>query len=295
MSPSPEGQRPPLSISACTTWHQPFADDLHAYRAAGIDGIGLWEFKLPAGRDEESVSLLRESGLRATFCFPEVPSIIPGDTLFSQPRDRVERLKRLCSGIRRLAPFDPLRVMCYAGPPGQDAVQMRKWVVEMVREASLAAAEVNVRLAIEVLRPSRNGSLVSTVAQALELIGDAGAQNVDVLIDTWHFWDAPGALEDIARHADRIVGVQLADRRSGARGMMDRTLPGWGDVDMRSIVRGLRASSFEGWYEIEIFSDDGTFGSDYPDSLWKMDPARLVAESRRSFDELWAASGDRAT
>jgi sugar phosphate isomerase/epimerase len=210
--------------------------------------------------------------------------------LFSQPRDRVERLRRLCDGIRRLARFDPLRVICYAGPPGDNARQMRAWVVEMMREASAAAGESGVRLAIEVLRPSRNGSLVSTVAQALELINDAGAQNIDVLIDTWHFWDAPGALDDIARHAERIVGVQLADRRSGARGMMDRTLPGWGDVDMGAIVRALRATSFDGWYEIEIFSDDGTFGSDYPDSLWKMEPARLVSEARRSFDELWAAA-----
>lgn len=247
----------------------------------------MWEFKLPQGRDEESAAKLRESGLRATFCFPEVPSIVPGDTLFSQPRDRVERLARLCDGIRRLARFDPLRVICYAGPPGNDVRQMRAWVIEMMREASAAAGEVGIRLAIEVLRPSRNGSLVSTVAQALELIADAQADNVDVLIDTWHFWDAPGALQDIARHVDRIVGVQLADRKREARGMMDRTLPGWGDVDMAGIVRSLRALSFGGWYEIEVFSDDGTFGSDYPDSLWKMDPRHLVGEARRSFDALW--------
>jgi sugar phosphate isomerase/epimerase len=277
-------------VSACTTWHSSLADDLRIYGAAGIEGYGLWEFKLPPGRDVESAERLRESGLRATLCFPEVPSIIPGDTLFSQPRDRAERLIRLCAGIKRLARFDPVRVVCYAGPPGDDVRQMRARVVEMMREASHAAGESGVRLAIEVLRPSRNGTLVSTVAQALELIADAGAANVDVLVDTWHFWDAPGALEDIARHADRIVGVQLADRRSGARGMMDRTLPGWGDVDMRQIMRALRSTSFDGWYEIEIFSDDGTFGSDYPDSLWKMDPARLVAEARRSFDELWAAT-----
>jgi sugar phosphate isomerase/epimerase len=289
LSRSPEG-RAPLSISACTTWHQTFADDLRLYRDAGVEGIGLWEFKLPRGQDEDSAARLRESGLRATFCFPEVPSIIPGDTLFSQPRDRVERLEHLCDGIRRLARFDPLRVICYAGPPGNDVRQMRAWVVEMLREASLAATESKVRLAIEVLRPSRNGSLVSTVSQALELIADADADNVDVLIDTWHFWDAPRALEDVARNADRIVGVQLADRRSSARGMMDRTLPGWGDVDLRAIVRALKKTTFNGWYEIEIFSDDGTFGSDYPDSLWKMDAKRLVAEARRSYDELWDAT-----
>jgi len=282
---------PKLSVSACTTWHSSFEEDLGLYRAAGIDGIGLWEFKLPPGRDDESASRLRDSGLRATFCFPEVPSIIPGDTLFSQPRERHERLARMCAGIERLARFDPLRVICYAGPAGTNVTQMRAWVVEAIREAALVASDAGVRLAIEVLRPSRNGSLVSTVSQAVEMIGEVGATNVDVLVDTWHFWDDPGALADIARHADRIVGVQLADRRRDARGMMDRTLPGWGDAGIASIVRGIRASPFAGWYEIEIFSDDGTFGSDYADSLWKMEPERLVSEARDAFRAVWAASG----
>jgi sugar phosphate isomerase/epimerase len=282
---------PKLSISACTTWHANFEEDLRLYRAAGIDGIGVWEFKLPPGRDDESASLLRDSGLRATFCFPEVPSIIPGDTLFSQPRERHQRLARMCAGIERLALFDPVRVICYAGPPGANVAQMRAWVVEAIHEAAQVADGVGVRLAIEVLRPSRNGSLVSTVTQAVEMIGEIGAPNIDVLVDTWHFWDDPSALAGITRHADRVVGVQLADRRRDARGMMDRTLPGWGDAGIASILRDIRASRFDGWYEIEIFSDDGTFGSDYPDSLWKMEPAQLVREARDAFQRVWQASG----
>ena len=35
-----------LSISQITTVSQSFADDLDAYRAAGADGVGIWEMKL---------------------------------------------------------------------------------------------------------------------------------------------------------------------------------------------------------------------------------------------------------
>jgi len=35
-----------LSISQITTVSAPFDADLDAYRAAGADGIGIWEFKL---------------------------------------------------------------------------------------------------------------------------------------------------------------------------------------------------------------------------------------------------------
>ena len=76
---------------------------------------------------------------------------------------------------------------------------------------------------------------------------------------------------------------------------MDRTLPGWGSSGIVDIVRRLRASGFDGWYEIEIFSDDGTFGSDYPDSLWKMPPERLVREARDAFARVWEASGTTVT
>ena len=47
------GRLPPFAVSACTTYHSTFADDLAAYRALGIAGIGLWEYKIPTGRDAE--------------------------------------------------------------------------------------------------------------------------------------------------------------------------------------------------------------------------------------------------
>ena len=39
-------QLPPFSISQVSTLAASFTDDLHAYAAAGVDGIGIWELKL---------------------------------------------------------------------------------------------------------------------------------------------------------------------------------------------------------------------------------------------------------
>ena len=50
-----------LSISQITTVSQSFADDLDAYRAAGADGIGIWEMKL----GDDSLERFRASGLGA--------------------------------------------------------------------------------------------------------------------------------------------------------------------------------------------------------------------------------------
>src|SRR5207302_709872 len=84
----------------------PFEADLLAYRDAGADGIGIWELKLPAGEDERSLALVRESGLEVTNCVPHVPSILPLP-LIDGPVDPRERIEAICASIRRLAPFEP--------------------------------------------------------------------------------------------------------------------------------------------------------------------------------------------
>src|SRR5206468_10789198 len=140
----------------------------------------------------------QQSGLTATFCFPNVPGVIHGDGLCSDPKARKARVALLEAGIRRLARFHPVAVACLAGPPRDVAVATaRSWVVDGLREAAHVAGEVGVRLALEVTRPGPGGSLASTVPEAVALIDDIGAPNVDVLIDTWHFWDLLQALVEV--------------------------------------------------------------------------------------------------
>lgn len=283
-----------FAISAVSTFHSTYLEDLAIYSAAGIRGIGLWEYKLPRGRDEEMAERLLENRLKATFCFPNVKGVLPGDGFdvrFSQPTDRKMRIDMLCEGIRRLAMYDPVAVICLTGPLNQiDRAQGRTWVVEGLKQAADVAGEVGVRLAIEVFSPGPTASLVSTIPEALELIEDMRATNVDVLIDTWHVSDLVRTLDDVQRYGDRIVGVQISDRPAKVRGGMDRVLPGDGEMDLVSILKALRRSAFSGWYELEIFSDDGTFGNTYPGSLWRMEASVLVSSARDRFVQLWDAS-----
>ena len=58
-------QQPPrFSISQVSTLAASFADDVRAYAAAGVDGIGIWEMKLGNGSIEE----FRASGLGSAIC-----------------------------------------------------------------------------------------------------------------------------------------------------------------------------------------------------------------------------------
>jgi hypothetical protein len=100
-----------VSISQITTVAQSFADDLDAYRAAGADGIGIWEMKLA----DDSLEQFRRSGLAAATAVPAVPSILPLP-LMEGPTDPEARVEAICAGIQRLAPFEPPCVLFLTGP-----------------------------------------------------------------------------------------------------------------------------------------------------------------------------------
>ena len=86
---------------------------------------------------------------------------------------------------------------------------------------------------------------------------------------------------------DRIAGVHINDVRAESRGWADRVLPGEGIADLPAALAALDEAGWEGLYDLEIFSDNGTFGASYPDSLWNVPAAELARRARLSLDEAW--------
>jgi hypothetical protein len=80
-------------------------------RAAGADGIGIWEMKL----EDDSLERFRASGLGAAAVVPAVPSILPLP-LMEGPEDPAERVEAICGCVRRVAPFEPECVLFLTGP-----------------------------------------------------------------------------------------------------------------------------------------------------------------------------------
>lgn len=269
-----------LSICEFTTLVASFDEDLAAYRAAGVGGIGICESKLGDGAAER----LRESGLRATNCIPAVPSILPLP-LMEGPPEPEERIEALCASVRRLAELDPVCVVFLTGPSGgMDGA--REIVREGIRAIAAAGEAAGVRVALEPVHPTQAEvfSFVHTIPDALELID---GESVAIMLDTWHVSDP----EAIASHVDEIVGVHVSDRREPTRSHFDRVLPGDGVLDLAAVLRALDAGGYDGWYDVEIFSDNGVFGDVLLDSLWDVDPHELARRARESMERLWEARG----
>jgi len=285
---------PKFSVSAVTTINSSFEEDLVSYREAGADGIGLWEFKLPEGPDEEAVRKLKESGLPATVCIPATLSPLP--VTFPGPTDPEERIEGLCAAIRRFAPFEPLAVLCLTGDRGQlGHEEARAIVVGGLRRAAKVCAEYGITLGLEPLHREiyADWTTITTIPETISMIDEIDEPNVKVLFDVYHLWDTPDVLEHIRRHASRFVpAVHVCDKRDPTRSDFDRVLPGDGIIDLPAIFGALDAGGFEGWADLEIFSDDGTFGQSFDDSLWKLPPAEVVRRGKAGFQKAW---GERSS
>ena len=246
-----------LSVSQITTVTQSFADDLDAYRAAGAEGIGIWEMKLA----DDSLERFRASGLGAATAVPEVPSILPLP-LMEGPSDPAERVDAIRGAIRRLAPFEPECVLFLTGP-GDD----RAAIVDGIRAIADEGRAQGVRVALEPIQREflHFWSIVGSLGETAALVDEAGA-DVGLMYDSWHLWREP--VEEIQRHRDRIHGVHLADWREPTRNTNDRVLPGDGVVDFGPILEALR---WDGFYDLEIFSD-----AELPGSLWQEEPRELA-------------------
>jgi sugar phosphate isomerase/epimerase len=257
---------PRVSVSQITTFRSGFADDVRAYAAAGLDGIGVWELKLPEGGDAQALEQLAASGLDAASAVPAIPSILPLP-LLGGPDDPAERVEAICASLERLAPFGPSGVVCLTGTgEGRDPDEARATVVEGLRTIAGEASRLGLRIALEPYQREggRLWTIASSIPEAVSLIEDAGDPTaLGIQFDVWHLWSTETLFDDIAAESDRFVGVHVCDWREPTRGWADRALPGDGAAGGPEILRALDAAGWDGLYDIEIFSDDGSFGSEY--------------------------------
>jgi len=272
-------QLPRFSISQVSTLAASFADDVRVYAEAGVDGIGVWEIKLDDGSLEE----FGASGLGSATAVPAVPSVHPLP-LLPGPDNAPERVDALLRSLEVLAPYAPAAILCFTGPGD------RETAVRGVRELAREAERLNLRLAVEPfqLEGIESWSILNTLGDAAEFVEEVGSDAVGIQFDVWHLWNSKDVLDEIPRYAHLIAGVHVSDWREPTRGWADRVLPGDGSVDLPAILGALDDAGWDGFYDLEIFSDNGTFGSVYPDSLWDLDAAELARRGRDAFFHTWS-------
>ncbi|MFF7339336.1 sugar phosphate isomerase/epimerase family protein [Streptomyces sp. NPDC008163] len=245
---------------------------------AGIDKVGLWRAPVQSYGVEATARLVADHGLTVT-------SLCRGGFLTAlDPGERARALDDNRAALDEAAGVGTDTLVLVSGglPEGsKDLYGARERIADALAELAPYAVERGVRLAIEPLHPmfASDRCVVSTLSQALDLAERFPAEQVGVVVDTYHLWWDDRAPAQIARAgaAGRIHSFQLADWITPlpAGVLLGRGQLGDGSVDFRFFREAVEATGFDGPVEVEIFNE----------ALWARDGAEVLAEVASRYAE----------
>ncbi|MEU9622744.1 MULTISPECIES: sugar phosphate isomerase/epimerase family protein [unclassified Streptomyces] len=245
---------------------------------AGIDKVGLWRAPVQEYGVERTARLLADSGISVT-------SLCRGGFFTAlDPAERARALDDNRAAIDEAAALSTDTLVLVSGglPAGsKDLYGARERIADALGRLAPYAAERGVRLAIEPLHPmfASDRCVVSTLSQALDIAERFPADQVGVVVDTYHIWWDDQAPAQIARAGagGRIHSFQLADWITPlpAGVLVGRGQLGDGAVDFRAFRTLVEATGFDGPVEVEIFNED----------LWARDGAEVLAEVASRYAE----------
>ncbi|WUD75225.1 sugar phosphate isomerase/epimerase [Streptomyces sp. NBC_00510] len=261
-----------LSINQETVRQLPLPELVEGLVTLGVPGVGLWRGPVREYGVEATAKLVREAGLTVTTLCRG------GFFTASDPDERAAALADNRAALDEAAALGTGTLVLVSGglPAGdRDIAGARERVADAVAELAPYARERGVRLAIEPLHPmyASDRCVVSTLAQALDIAERFPAEQVGVVVDTYHLWWDDRAAEGIARAGagGRIASFQLADwvtpLPEGV--LLGRGQLGDGCVDLRGFRERVDAAGYAGAVEVEIFNA----------ALWARDGAEVLAET----------------
>lgn len=239
--------------------------------AAGIGSVGLWRGPVQEYGVERAARLMRDSGLTVT-------SLCRGGFFTARdPELRAEALDDNRAAIDEAAALATGTLVLVSGglPAGdRDIAGARERVADALAVLAPYAGERGVRLALEPLHPmyASDRCVVSTLGQALDIAERFPAEQVGVVVDTYHLWwdDLAPAHTARAGAGGRIAAFQLADwitpLPEGV--LLGRGQLGDGCIDLRGWRRQVDEAGYRGSVEVEIFNP----------ALWARDGAEVLAE-----------------
>ncbi|WP_431944224.1 sugar phosphate isomerase/epimerase family protein [Micromonospora marina] len=257
-----------LSLNQRTTQRWSVAEAVDGCVRAGIPAIGLWREPVAEIGVPAAARLVADAGLR-------VSSLCRGGFLTAaDDAGRVAALADNRRAIDEAADLDAACLVLVVGglPPGsRDLAGARQRVADALAELAPYAGERGVRLALEPLHPMycADRAVLSMLGQALDLAEAFPAEQVGVVVDTFHVWWDPDVWRQIARAGTRIASFQVCDFLTPlpADVLLGRGMMGDGHIDFPPLRRAVEAAGYAGDVEVEIFNAE----------VWATDPDQVVA------------------
>ncbi len=224
---------------------KPFLDRFAAASAAGFNAV---EFLFPYDHPAQQVAdTAKAAGLEVVLHNLPCGNWAGGERGVACLPDRVAEFRAgVTKAIEYATALGAPQLNCLAGlAPAGDAAA-HKTLVENVRFAADALGSAGIRLLVEPVN-TRDvpGFFVTTTQQGLQVIDEAGSDNVRLQYDIYHAQVMEGdLLPTIERTLPRIGHIQIADNPG-------RNEPGTGEINYPYVFRRLDELGYAGWIGCE--------------------------------------------
>jgi molybdopterin synthase catalytic subunit/hydroxypyruvate isomerase len=203
----------------------------------------------------------------------------------------IERIKDQCDLAARFGALVILGLIRGKVEAGVERGKALTWLTEALREVCAYGAERDVRLVLEPINRYET-NLVNTVAEGLELIEQVGADNLGLLLDTFHMnIEEPSIEAGVASAGERLLHFHVADS--------NRWYPGAGHINFAGIISALRRMGYGGYLSAEILPlpDPDTCARLALENLWKLVAGKMfeITTGEISVDEVVSRVTKRST
>ena len=265
-----------LSINELTTYRWSFEEDVLRSAAAGYEAIGVWRPKLADYGEDKGRELLLEAEL-------SVSNLLwAGGFTGSDDRSFVDAVDDAVDAIKLAAEIGAGCLIVYSGSAASHTTRhARRLFSSALDELLPIAADHKVDLALEIMHPAcaQPWTMVSDVADALDLLDEMNHPRLKLAVDTYHVGRDEAFRMKLESIVDDIAVVHLADGRGAPTEDQQRCPLGQGDVPLAEIVAALSAAGYDGDYDVELFGEE----------IEQLDYELLLEQTKTSFASLMSA------
>ncbi len=245
-----------LSIHQATLMQCDFRESIECFARHGVHQTAIWRDKLEQIGLDEAVQVLQGNDMKVNALCPGGLVTAVDDKSFNAALDMNRRWIDQSAALGA----DSLVIITGGLPDGETNLTVaHDRALEGLSRLIDPARAAGIRLALEPLHPMVCGgrSVISTVADALDMLDDLGADDVfGLAIDSYAVWWDLTLPYQLARAGSRLLHFHTSDWLRDTKDVrFDRGMPGDGVTDNRQIRGWMEQAGFAGPVEIEIFSE----------------------------------------
>ncbi len=240
-------------MNELTTYRWSFEEDVLEYRKAGFQAIGVWRRKLADYGEERGIELLQDCNLRVSNL------LWAGGFTGNDGRSHAEAIDDAREALELAARLEAECLVLY---PGGSDLHIQKHCHRLLQAALDAllpiAEELDVTLAIEPMHPAaaREWTFLTDLQATLDVIQRHGSQHLGLVLDLYHFGDAPKLMELIPVLVRHVAVVHVGDRREPPSIDQSRSPLGRGYLPLDTIIRALLDHGYDGSFDVELLGPE---------------------------------------